>query len=87
MYKNVIKFGLSAVALFGVDEIVSNAIRHVNPQNMNTAKKICIGVASLAISGCVADKINAYIDDTVDKVFDALEDLVAKKDEIEEEEG
>lgn len=81
MNKNLIKFGLETMAMFGVDEIVGNAIKYVNPQKMNMAKKICVGVASLAISGCVTKAMNNYLDETIDEVFDFVEGLVNKKGE------
>lgn len=81
MNKNLIKFGLGTVAAFGVDEIIGNAIKYVNPQKMNIAKKICVGAASLAISGCVVKAVNSYLDETIDEVFDFIEGLVNKKEE------
>lgn len=81
MNKNLIKFGLGTITMFGVDEIIGNAIKYVNPQKMNMAKKVCIGVASMAISGCVVKVVNNYLDETIDKIFDFIEDLVNKKDE------
>lgn len=86
MYKSVIKFGVSALAMFGVDEIVGNAIKHVNPQTMSVAKKICVGVASMAISGCVVKAVNNYIDETIDEVFDAIEGFLTKDETTDEPE-
>lgn len=83
MNKNLIKFGLGTVAMFGVDEIIGNAIKYVNPQKMNMAKKICVGVASLAISGCVTKAVNNYLDETIDEVFDFIEGILTKE-EVEE---
>lgn len=80
MNKNLIKAGFGIITMFGVDEIVGNAIKYVNPQKMNIAKKICVGVASAAISGCVCSAVNKYIDETIDDVFDFVEDLMTKKD-------
>lgn len=81
MNKNLIKFGLGTIAMFGVDEIIGNAIKYVNPQKMNVAKKICVGAASLAISGCVAKAVNSYLDETIDEVFDFIEGFINKKDD------
>lgn len=81
MNKNLIKFGLGTIAMFGVDEVIGNAIKYVNPQKMNLAKKICVGVASLAISGCVAKAVNNYLDETIDEVFDFIEGIVIRKGE------
>lgn len=83
MNKNLIKFGLGTVAAFGVDEIIGNAIKYVNPQKMNIAKKICVGAASLVISGCVVKAVNSYLDETIDEVFDFIEGLVNKKEETD----
>lgn len=81
MNKNLIKFGLGTIAMFGVDEIIGNAIKYVNPQKMNIAKKICVGVASMAISGCVVKAVNSYLDETIDEVFDFIEGLINKKED------
>lgn len=83
MNKNLIKFGLGTITMFGIDEIIGNAIKYVNPQKMNIAKKICVGVASLAITGCVAKAVNNYLDETIDEVFDTIEGFFTK-DEGEE---
>lgn len=81
MNKEMIKAGFNIVTMIGVDEIVGNAIKHVNPQNMNTAKKICVGFASLAISGCIVSAVNKYVDDTIDEVFDWAESIFVKKED------
>lgn len=85
MNKNLIKLGFGVVTMFGVDEIVGNVVKYVNPQKMNVAKKICVGVASMAISGCICSAVNKYIDETIDEVFDFVEGLITKKDENTED--
>lgn len=83
MNKEIIKAGFGIVTMFGVDEIVSNTIKHVNPQKMNLAKKICVSVASMAISGCILKAVNGYVNDTIDEVFDWAESMIkniSKKD-------
>lgn len=81
MNKNIIKFGLGTITMFGVDEIIGNAIKRINPQKMNMAKKICVGAAAMAISGCVARAVNNYLDETIDEVFDFIESIVNRKGE------
>lgn len=81
MNKNLIKFGLGTIAMFGVDEVIGNAIKYVNPQKMNMAKKICVGMASIAISGCIVKAVNSYLDETIDEVFDFIEGVIVKKED------
>lgn len=79
--KELIKAGFSIVTMIGVDEIIGNAIKHVNPKNMSILKKACVGFASLAISGCVISAANKYVDNTIDEVFNFIEGIVNKKNE------
>lgn len=84
MNKEVIKLGFNLVTMIGVDEIVGNTIKHVNPQNMNMAKKVCVGFASMAISGCILNAVNKYVDDTIDEVFDWAESIFVRKEDTDE---
>lgn len=71
--KETAKLVLGIVTAFGVDEIVGNAIKSVNPTKMSNIKRICVGVASVAISGVICDRVGKYVDESIDKVFDFVE--------------
>lgn len=75
MIPAIIPLATQVAADFGVGWIVHGGIKMATCMNeVNTAKKVCIGVAELAITGIGCEKVNEYIDDAFDKAAKYLVD-------------
>lgn len=72
MIPAIVPLATQVAADFGVGWIVHGGIMTTvncgSIGTLTTAKKVCIGVAELAITGIGCEKVNEYIDDTFDKV-------------------
>jgi hypothetical protein len=68
MIPAIIPLATQVAADFGVGWIVHGGTKMMTCMTeMGAAKKVCIGVAEIAITGIVSEKVNDYIDDTFDK--------------------
>ena len=72
MIPAIVPLTTQVAADFGVGWIVHGgvmtAVNCGGVGNLTVAKRVCIGVAELAITGIGCEKVNNYIDDTFDKV-------------------
>lgn len=68
MIPAIIPLVTQVAADVGVGYIVHGGVQTVvNTGGLNLAKKACVGIAELAISGMVCDGVNNYIDKSFDK--------------------
>ena len=75
MIPAIIPLATQVAADLGVGWIVHGGVRSATCLvEMNTAKKVCIGVAEIAISGMVSEKVNDYIDKSFDKAAKLIVD-------------
>lgn len=72
----LLKGGIGLLISVGVGAITGNAIKMVQPQNLNMFKKVAVGVGSLAMANMVADKTVEYFeqqwDDAATKIKEFL---------------
>lgn len=75
MIPAIIPLATQIVADFGVGYLVNGGAKvALCTTELNLAKKACVGVAELAITGMVCDGVNNYIDNTFDKVAQFIVD-------------
>ena len=68
MIPTIIPLATQLAADFGVGYIVHGGVKIATClSELSTAKKVCVGVAELAITGIGCNKVNEYIDDAFDK--------------------
>ena len=73
MVGTAITLGAKVLADFGVVTAVRCGIGMVtSPYTLSTFQKVTLGVAEVAISGVVADKVNNYIDDTCEQIAEII---------------
>lgn len=69
MIPAIIPLATQIVADFGVGYIVHGGVKMATCMSeLNAAKKVCVGVAEVAIAGIGCEKVNEYIDNSFDKV-------------------
>lgn len=61
----------------GVGTIVENAIKATTPANTALARKIAIGVGSIAMSSLVASKVSHYIVDQINETTEQIKEALA----------
>jgi hypothetical protein len=75
MIPAIVPLATQIVADFGVGYLVHGGATHVlRASSLNLAKKACVGVAELAITGMVCDGVNNYIDSAFDKAAQFIVD-------------
>ena len=68
MIPAVIPLATQVAADFGVGWLVHGGVKTATClTEMTATKKVCIGVAELAITGMISEKVNNYIDESFDK--------------------
>lgn len=68
MIPAIVPLATQIAADFGVGWIVHGGVKMATCMTqLNTAQKVCIGAAELAITGIGCEKVNNYIDDAFDK--------------------
>lgn len=56
----------SIVVSIGVGAIVGNAIKATTPAQINTIKKVCIGIGSFVLTSMVSDAVTKYSEAKID---------------------
>lgn len=81
----VVKTGIGVVVSFGVGAIVGNVIKSTTPVDIKKTTKICIALASFVLTGLAGDMAAEYtkekIDEAVDMVNEAINDIDTKNEE------
>lgn len=67
--KQILTFGIGV----GAGCVVGNAVRFTTPANIGAVKRLCIGVASLAMGCMLGDKTSEYVSGQIDMAMDAIE--------------
>lgn len=67
-----IKIAAEVAISIGTSTVISPAIKQLTPDNLGRVKKICVPIASFAISGAVAKAASNYVNGQIDEVTDAI---------------
>ena len=73
------------VVSYGTGYIISKAIKHVTPHNMNKATKVCVGAASFVIANLAGNKLVDYMDEQYTKLEESVKEIIAEKASEKEE--
>lgn len=71
-----IKTGAGIAVGLGATIIVGNVVKFTTPKGMNLIKKGLVGVASLAISSMISDKVSEYVGGIIDRGIKMAKDIM-----------
>lgn len=71
-----IKTGAGIAVGLGVTIVIGNVIKFTTPKGMNLIKKGLVGIASLAISSMISDKVSEYVDNVIDRGIKMAKDIM-----------
>ena len=81
----IIGHGVKIASELGVGTVVANICKAYIPEAASTATKVCVGVATMGISGAVGAAVDNWWDERIDDVKNLVDGIRAEKSENEAE--
>ena len=79
---------VKAAANYGIGYMAGEVVKSLTPENVSTAKKVCMGIGGVAVAGYAGVKAGEYIDDVADAIEETAKEvkkLVKAKKSTKEE--
>lgn len=75
---SVAKLAVGLATQVGAGTLIGSIAKSFTPENLSTAKKICVTTATIAAGGLVGSKLNQYTDETIDEIEASVRKITGK---------